>query len=336
VAVDYPDYTQAVNVVAGSVAISGVASVSILGTPSVSISGTPSVSISGTPNVNIQSSSVTLTVLISGTPSVTIASGSVTIANANIAVINAANTKITSARPPVRIMRQFWGANSTATQTTGVLDSDVQALVCVIDSALNTLSHLKIAFSNASLAPVVLELFAFAQQIYAAPLLPIMRDSNTNLDRNTLDVTVTATAAGNCEVSVWALYESAPEWLTIYPTPQLAPNQTPSVGGSTALANSTSLWLVTPTANVKVSVFEITTLFIQGTFVGAGYYLVGHGTVLPVAQPAQANWLFLSGNTGAFQYEFHGATLPAGEGVYLFNASGNPLLAWHLITYSLS
>src|SRR5260370_39205905 len=124
---DVADWTQAVNVVAGTVAISGVASVSIIGTPSVSISGTPNVNISGTPNVNIQSSSVTLTVSISGTPSVTIASGSVTIANAHIAVINAANNKITPARPPGRLVRGFFAASTTRTPRSPVFGSEIQA-----------------------------------------------------------------------------------------------------------------------------------------------------------------------------------------------------------------
>ena len=81
-ATDLADYSQAVNVVGGSVAITGTATVVISGTVPVSIAGTP-------------------TVLISGTVPVTITSGTVTINNANIAVINAAGTKTYDIAVPV-------------------------------------------------------------------------------------------------------------------------------------------------------------------------------------------------------------------------------------------
>lgn len=67
-AADLADYSQAVNVVGGSVTISGIATVTISGTPTVQFAPGQSVSISGTP-----------TVIISGTPAVTISSGSVNI-----------------------------------------------------------------------------------------------------------------------------------------------------------------------------------------------------------------------------------------------------------------
>jgi hypothetical protein len=196
--------------------------------------------------------------------------------------------------------------------------------------------HLKIAYhSGSTVIYTPLELFQFPQSIFAIPVLP-SADDGAGITQNTIDITVQANAGGNARATIWALFDANPLWLTVFPLPQIQPNQAPTVQGSTNLANSASLWLVVPTANVKISLFEVITLFIQGTFVGAGYYLVGHGTVLPVAQPPQANWLFLSGNTGAFTYEYHGAQLPAGDGIYIFNASGNPLLSWHLVNYSLS
>ncbi len=70
-AADIQDWSQAVNVVGGSVTISGIATVTISGTPSVtvasgtiSIGNTPSVTISGTPSVSI-----------SGTPTVILGAG---------------------------------------------------------------------------------------------------------------------------------------------------------------------------------------------------------------------------------------------------------------------
>lgn len=74
-AVDLADYSQAVNVVGGSVSISGTATVTISGTPTVSISGTPSVNIANTPSVVISSG----TVSIGNTPSINIQSQSVTV-----------------------------------------------------------------------------------------------------------------------------------------------------------------------------------------------------------------------------------------------------------------
>jgi hypothetical protein len=106
-AADLQDYSQGVQVLGGSVSITGTATVIISGTVPVSISGTPtvnigtaptinvsgSVAITGTPTVNIntgQSVGITgtVTVAISGTPAVTVSSGSVSISgtpNVNIA-----------------------------------------------------------------------------------------------------------------------------------------------------------------------------------------------------------------------------------------------------------
>lgn len=76
-AVDIPDWTQAVNVTGGSVSITGTATVQITGTPTVSISGTPTVNVGNTPSVTINSGTVTAT--ISGTPNINIQSQSVSL-----------------------------------------------------------------------------------------------------------------------------------------------------------------------------------------------------------------------------------------------------------------
>lgn len=75
---DLADWSQAVQVLGGSVSITGTATVQITGTPTVSISGTPSVNINNTPAVTISSGTVTAT--ISGTPNINIQSQSVNIA----------------------------------------------------------------------------------------------------------------------------------------------------------------------------------------------------------------------------------------------------------------
>lgn len=72
-AADVADYTQQVNIVGGTVSISGTATVSIVGTPTVQVAGTPTVNIGNTPSVTIASG----TVSISGTPSINIQSQSV-------------------------------------------------------------------------------------------------------------------------------------------------------------------------------------------------------------------------------------------------------------------
>jgi hypothetical protein len=75
VATDIADWTQAVNVTAGTVTITGTANVAITNTPSVTISGTPSVSVSsGTVNIGN-----TPSVTISGTPTVILGGGVATI-----------------------------------------------------------------------------------------------------------------------------------------------------------------------------------------------------------------------------------------------------------------
>lgn len=77
-ATDLADWTNAVNIQAGTVTIAGTASVSIVGTPTVLISGTPTVNVGNTPAVTISSGTVNAT--ISGTPNVNIQSQSVTVA----------------------------------------------------------------------------------------------------------------------------------------------------------------------------------------------------------------------------------------------------------------
>lgn len=106
-AVDIPDYTQAVNVTGGSVSITGTATVQITGTPTVSISGTPTVNVGNTPAVTINSGTVTAT--ISGTPSINIQSQSVTVA------VNQPATSLGTLSAGLNVV----GANATFNLPTG-------------------------------------------------------------------------------------------------------------------------------------------------------------------------------------------------------------------------
>lgn len=365
-AADVADWTQSVNVAGGSVSITGTATVQITGTPTVSISGTPSVNIantpavtinsgsvtatiSGTPNVNLQSSSITLNVsvsntpavTISGTPSVTISSGSVTIANANIAVINATGTKITSSRPPLSLGTILIAASTTSTITTAVLPSDIHALVVVFGDALANYQHLKIAWSGGSATSwVPFELYTFAQSVYALPILPSEVPSG-GLANTKLDITLQTNANGFGSVQVWAIFEGEPEWLTVFPQPKLAPNQSPLVNVNSALAINASTWLIAPAANVSISLFEVILDILLQTPAGSGtQVIVGHGAALPGANPPTSSWLLTANLLNApFTWEFHGAQLPAGEGVWVMNFSttvGSTIYVATSTNYSLS
>lgn len=110
---DVADYTQAVNVTGGSVAITGTATVQITGTPTVSISGTPTVNVGNTPAVTISSGTVNAT--ISGTPNINIQSQSITIQ------VN---------QPPTALSDISWTVD--ATKTTGVVPAGTHALLVIL------------------------------------------------------------------------------------------------------------------------------------------------------------------------------------------------------------
>jgi len=89
VAADVADWSTAVQVIGGSVTISGIATVSISGTPTVNIAAGQSVSITGTATVSI---SGTPSVSISGTPTVILGGGT-----ASIGSISAIGSTVTVA-----------------------------------------------------------------------------------------------------------------------------------------------------------------------------------------------------------------------------------------------
>jgi hypothetical protein len=94
VATDLADYSQAVQVLGGTVSIAGPVTATISGTVTVSISGTPTVNIGTAPTITVTGSvsiTGTATVSISGTPSVNIASGTVNIGGTPIVNVQQAN-----------------------------------------------------------------------------------------------------------------------------------------------------------------------------------------------------------------------------------------------------
>lgn len=101
-ATDLADYSQGVQVLGGSVSITGIATVTISGTPNVSISGTPNVNVANTPSVTISSG----TVSISGTANINIAAQGVNLNTqqpqtslGNFTVPNAGTNNVTYSVP---------------------------------------------------------------------------------------------------------------------------------------------------------------------------------------------------------------------------------------------
>jgi hypothetical protein len=308
VATDLADYSQAVNVTGGSVAITGTATVVISGTPTVAISGTPSVN-------------------IANTPAVTISSGSVTIANANIAVINASGTKITSSRPPKVVGTLSIAANSTLTGTV-TLDADVQVIVLLLPNALANYAHIKIIYHGISgvVTPVPFEAYVFAQGVFAFPILPVTLD-NGGGQPTQIDIQIDSTVSGPARLEVVELFEPNPLWMQYFAPAFIAPNQAPLVAPKTLAAN-VSQWLIAPVANVRITLFEIVWLYL--TNFGAGDdVIIGHAAAFPANHGASTGLLSnlaAPGSTLPWSHPYHGASLPRGEGVYVncgLSAAGN-------------
>lgn len=130
-ATDVADYTQAVNVTGGSVAITGTATVVISGTVPVSISGTPTVNIGTTPTITI-TGSVTIasgTVAISGTVPVTISSGSVTITGTPSITIAGQTITVNVNQPQTALASLSFPANAITTVTTATVPAGTHSLL---------------------------------------------------------------------------------------------------------------------------------------------------------------------------------------------------------------
>lgn len=259
-----------------------------------------------------------------------------TFTNAQIGVVNAPNTKITSARPPKNLGSVIDNPNPNTAAF--VLDSDAQALVFVLPFPVAQYVHLRVSWvvsGGQGNNWLPLELFQFTQNVYVVPILPQSRDTG-NVLNNQVNVTLQGTALGGQLVDVWEVFESAPLWLQLFPQPQLEPNQPPGAILKTLAAN-VGQWLIAPVANIAISVFEIIELYTTN-FGAADVIDVGHASALPASQAAATGKLIEMAPLGVtpFVYPYHGATLPRGDGIYVINstsAAGNFGCA---INYSLS
>ena len=328
-ATDLADYSQAVQVLGGTVSITGPVTATISGTVTVSISGTPTVNIGTAPTITV-TGSVSIssgTVSISGTVPVTISSGTVTINNASIAVINATGTKITSARPPKELFFQV-DSNGTFTYGPTALDPDVQALVLqLIIPPLSNYSHVRLYWDDAGGAPawVLLDLYVVTQAIYVIPIHQFGRYNNSF--NPSAGVKLTVTSNGNVKVwlSLVELFESAPEWLTLFPQPKTIPNQPADMVPVVNPIAYTAV--IAPVANVKITLFRLPAVEVVagGVALPAGSIIkFGHGpnagavteiaefstglNAVPAGQVVSVGPLDLT----------PGITFPAGDGLFVF------------------
>lgn len=249
--------------------------------------------------------------------------------------------KTNSSRPPRNLGLVI---DSPSNPQTGnfVLDPDVQALVVVLPFPLNQYVHLKIAWHPVGAAPVYvpLELFSFQQSVYVIPLPPTTYDGNSN-PVNSIDVTLQGTSLGNQAVQLIELFEPNPLWLEFYAPPFAEPNQIPLFKSSGALANAASDWLITPVANVQISLFEVIEAWIAVAAATPLSWFIGHGTTKPTVAPPDSAVLCSDGSNTQFRqqpatFEFHGAPLPRGDGIWIWNNSLNNIQYGFTLNYSLS
>lgn len=252
-------------------------------------------------------------------------------------VRNEPGNKITSSRPPQSLGKILIAPSTTSTITTAVLPSDIHALVVVFGDALANYAHCKIAWSGGSAtAWVPFELYNFPQAVYALPILPSETPAG-GASNTRLDITLQTNANGFGSVEVWAIFEGEPEWLTIWPQPQLAPNQTPKHVELT-LANDVGQWLIAPVANVQITIFKIDIVYFNPGGANIAWY-IGHATALPGAglTPIISQILSVGFQINTYTpIDLRGAQLPRGEGIYAIQELGaNQNFGAELI-YSLS
>lgn len=320
-ATDLADYTQAVNVIGGTVTISGTAI--------VAISGTPTVQVTGTPNVNI-----------ANVPAVTISSGSVTIANASIGVINAAGTKITSSRPPTRLGSIIGNNSGTPVSQDFVLPTDIQGVVFVLSEALTRYASLQMTWKPIGVgAPPwqPLSLNFFTQSVYVVPILPGTLDLGVNVI-NTVTVTLTGVAGFVPVVDIWAVYEANPLWLEFFAPPFAEPNQPPQAIAVNMTSNAVAYPIIPPVANVEIFLFDLAILGVLGpaSVIAALDFEYGPSAAGPFTSLANGN---LSLNAGGWAQgypllDFKGAGLGRGNGIYATSSQNNMVIDGYA-TYSL-
>jgi hypothetical protein len=306
---DVADWTSAVQVLGGSVSITGTATVQISGTPAVTISGIPSVAISGTASVSIVSGTVSIT----GTPNINILSQSV---------------NLLTGTGQVAVGAPASGAGGAPVTTTVALPAGVQALALDAQAAApSTYTHLKITGHQSLL--IYYESYAFAS-IPAGSILAVVpvlyaRDSS-------IDVLVDTSVNGSpWNLFLTGLQNSVPEFLDYYRPPWAVPNQLPHAFGL-GLAPGGSVILVPATANITVWLHR---LHLEAS--------VPAGAVAPNIK-IQDTTPTLIGFSGALtaaglitaDFDFEGVPLTKGLGFQIGNFSGVAIEVVGSLTYSLS
>ena len=233
-AADLADWTTAVNVVAGSVSITGVASVSITGTPNVNIANTPtvilgtgsatvgaisainstvtvagtinigntpSVTISGTPTVNIGN---TPSVTISGTPTVSISSGTVSISGTPNINILSQSVSVNVSQPQTALTDLSFVAG-TATKTTDAVPAGTHSLSLLwAPNAGETLNYVRGHTTGRNYWPANAQTPAFAQSFVGGSVrfvVPINQALDSQYDVN-------YTATGNVTMKNLAVLDT--------------------------------------------------------------------------------------------------------------------------------
>lgn len=253
-------------------------------------------------SVSIDAASVTITV--SG--AVTIASGTVSIANASIAVINATGTLLSTAQPPTFINNPSAG-NGVDLTTNVAVQPQVQALL-LQPQAGAPMTHLKVVGHVTN--ETYIEQFVFSQPFIWCPVI-------ASLDTS-VDVTLRASAAG-WRVNVFGLTAEISVWQSLYPLPQLEPNQLPAAINVT-IPTGTTTWtnLIAANANVEIFLFTLGVLGWQGVATGGSIAVdFGFGPDATHVTILASTYTSVGPGPGDGPLPFNGASLGRGNGLWV-------------------
>lgn len=309
---DVADYTQAVNVVGGSVSITGPATVSITGTPTVAISGTPTVNVGNTPSVSIASGTVTAN--ISGTPNVNIQGQAVTLN------VNQPQTLLGSLTVAAASGGTGTFSLPAGTHAVGVLVPQTAqvSLVSVVGGQSNVL------YPGAALGITNLGAGYFLYPVASVKdtSVSVSISNNTNTQQTFYLVAVLDTQALHVTTS-----EQDPVLIKDAHTPAdwRAPNQTP-VAYSISLAAGVAATLVSPIGGNNVWLWTINLLAINTT----NFFGVFQTTGVQTA----AFWNWSSSQNGSVATPFFGAPMGAGNGIQVRNAGSGTGSVSGTVVYS--
>lgn len=257
-------------------------------------------------------------------------------------MLDLADWKSATARPAQQLT-VVGTVGSTLNTNTVAVPGDVQALVVHFPSTLANLVHAKIAWhppSGPGTLWVPLELFQFSQSVYVVPLLPSARNYATG-SMTQIDCSLQSNGTYS-EMEVYAIFESAPIWLQLFPQPQLEPNQFPKTVLLT-LAALTAQWVIQSVANVQITLFNIVVMRYNPS-VANDDFVIGYNANLPANGVAVPNAQILidstqtaaSGAGPMFTIPLVGVPLPRGAGLFADTSLSAIANLWLLVEYSLS